>query len=226
MVPVIAVVGKSGSGKTTLLTRLIPELKRRGFRVGAIKHSHHPFELDRRGKDSWRLFQAGAEGVAFTSSSQVAVVREVKAELTLDELIVLYFGDVDLVLVEGYKEAPLPKIEVIRSGEALFSPKGQLLAIVGEGGTPGLDVPRFSPEDVESLADLIVQRFFQQTPPRNQEKTVTLLVNGQFVPLAGFVQEVFRAVVLSVIGTLKRSEIPQRIQILIEEDKGSSPADG
>lgn len=221
MVPVIAVVGKSGSGKTTLLTHLIPELKRRGYRVGAIKHSHHPFEFDRRGKDSWRLFQAGAEGVAFSSSSQVAVLRGVKAELTLDELIALYFGKVDLVLVEGYKEAPLPKIEVVRHREALFSSKEQLLAVVGEGGAPGLDVPRFSAEDVQGLADLVVQRFLQPAPPSHQEKAVTLLVNGRSIPLEGFVKEVFRAVVLSLIGTLKGSEAPERVQILIEEDEGS-----
>jgi len=221
MVPVIAVVGKSGSGKTTLLTRLIQELKQRGFRVGAIKHSHHPFDLDRQGKDSWRLLQAGAEGVAFASSSQVAVLRGVKAELTVDELVALYLGSVDLVLVEGYREAPLPKIEVVRDGGTLFSPKEQLLAIIGEGGAPGLDVPRFSPEDVQGLADFVVERFLQPDPSRAQGKAVTLLVNGRFVSLEGPVREIFRAVILGLIGVLKGSEVPRRVQILIGEDEGS-----
>ncbi len=217
MVPVIAVVGKSGSGKTTLLTRLIPELRQRGFRVGAIKHSHHPFDLDRPGKDSWRLLQAGAEGVAFASSSQVAVLREVKAELTVDELVALYLGSVDLVLVEGYKEAPLPKIEVVRDGGPLFSPREQLLAIIGEGEGPGLDVPRFSPEDVRGLADFVVERFLQPDLPKDQGRAVTLLVNGQSVPLEGPIREIFRAVILSLIGALKRSEVPRRVQILVGE---------
>lgn len=164
MVAVIAIVGQSGSGKTTLLEGLIAELKRRGRRVGVVKHSHHPFDLDRQGKDSWRLFHAGAEVVAFSSPSRMAVVKEVKAEIPLEELLTTYLGDVDLALVEGYRGAPIPKIEVVRAGQEPLCPQEQLLAVVGEG-RPGLQVPCFDPEDIQGLVGFLEVKVLQPASP-------------------------------------------------------------
>jgi molybdopterin-guanine dinucleotide biosynthesis protein B len=153
-VAIVAVVGASGSGKTTVLESLIPELRRRGRRVGAVKHTHHSFDFDPRGKDSWRLFHAGAQVVAFSSTAQLAVMRHLEGEVSLEEIIARYFSDLDLVLVEGYKELPLPKIEVIGSGQELVCSQDQLLAVVSDDRRDLL-VPCFRPGDIAGLATFL-----------------------------------------------------------------------
>jgi molybdopterin-guanine dinucleotide biosynthesis protein MobB len=114
--PVISVVAKSGSGKTTLLVKLIAELKARGYRVGAIKHDAHHFDIDHEGKDSWRLTNAGADTMLITSPAKIALVKKNPAGEAppLEQLLAAYFPDVDLVLAEGFKRYALPKIEVHR----------------------------------------------------------------------------------------------------------------
>jgi molybdopterin-guanine dinucleotide biosynthesis protein B len=116
-VPVIGFAAYSGTGKTTLLTQLIPQLKQQGLRVGLIKHSHHAFEIDRPGKDSYRLREAGAATVMLVSRYRRAVMTEfaVPKEPDLDEqLAELNQSQLDLVLVEGFKQAHFPKIELHR----------------------------------------------------------------------------------------------------------------
>jgi molybdopterin-guanine dinucleotide biosynthesis protein MobB len=156
-VPVVAVVGQSGSGKTTLLERLIPELKRRGWRVGAIKHTHHTFDFDPRGKDSARLFRSGVEVFAFASTSELAVMRQVRDTVALDDLVRTHMTGVDVVLVEGYKELAIPKIEVLGRRTAPSCSVDDLLAVVSEDD---LDIatPRFHPDDAAGLAQLIEAR--------------------------------------------------------------------
>jgi molybdopterin-guanine dinucleotide biosynthesis protein MobB len=153
----VAVVGRSGSGKTTLIEALIPELARRGRRVGAIKHTHHAFDLDPSGKDSWRLFHAGAPVVAFSSTAQLVVMRHLEHEIPLEEVLARHFDDVDLVVVEGYKELPLPKIEVARSGQDLLCSQDQLIAVVTDDGRD-LHLPAFRPGDIGALAAFLETR--------------------------------------------------------------------
>jgi len=117
-VPVILIIGKSGSGKTTFIEKLIPVLEKRGYRIGAIKHTHHQFEIDYPGKDSYRIAQAGAEVVVIASSEKIAVIKKLKEEKSLYEILNWLFSDVDLVLVEGYKNNVMPRIE-ITSGKIL-----------------------------------------------------------------------------------------------------------
>ena len=112
-VPVISVVGKTNVGKTTLLEKLLPELKRRGYRVATIKHDAHRFELDTPGKDTWRHAQAGSDCVVISSAEKLAMIQKVEGELTLDD-IVARLPPVDIVLTEGYKRQDKPKIEVSR----------------------------------------------------------------------------------------------------------------
>ena len=111
---VMSIVGKSGSGKTTLLERLLPELRRRGLRVGVLKHHHHMSSFDTPGKDTYRLAEAGAELVVGASPVQVAVFHRTEGSADLDAVIATHFADVDLVLTEGYKRGAYPKIEVHR----------------------------------------------------------------------------------------------------------------
>jgi molybdopterin-guanine dinucleotide biosynthesis protein B len=159
MPPVVSVVGRSDSGKTTFLEKLIPELKARGVRVAVVKHDRHGFEMDRPGKDTWRLRQAGADAVLISSPTQMALIRSYLTEETpLDEMAALLEGWVDLVLTEGYKSGDKPKIEVSRrvvsEGELLCRPE-ELLAVVADGPRP-VNVPCFDLEDAGPVADLLV----------------------------------------------------------------------
>jgi len=117
--PLIGLCAYSGTGKTTLLTQLIPVLNKRNLRIGVVKHAHHKFDIDRPGKDSYELRQAGAEQVAVASNKRIAWIKEHKtdendAALT-DALSVLDINDLDLVIVEGFKRENFPKIELHRS---------------------------------------------------------------------------------------------------------------
>jgi molybdopterin-guanine dinucleotide biosynthesis protein B len=111
---VLGLVGWSGSGKTTLLTAVLPLLRARGLRVSTIKHAHHAFDMDRPGKDSFRHREAGAREVLVASSARWALLHEIDGpEPALSELLAR-LAPVDLVLVEGFKSHPYPKLEVHR----------------------------------------------------------------------------------------------------------------
>lgn len=162
MVPIISIVGKSNSGKTTLIEKLIPEFKRRGYRVGTIKHHLHEFEVDQPGKDSWRHARAGADAVAIASPSKLAFVAATPVDLSLDELRDRYFQDVDLVIAEGYKGSTHPKVEVYRSGlhdKPLFFQDDHLLATVSD---VALDTgsPCFGLDEILPLVDFLERTLF------------------------------------------------------------------
>jgi len=159
--PILCIVGRSGSGKTTLLEKLIPELKRRGYRVATVQHHVHPgLEIDQPGEDSWRHAQAGSDHVILAASDKIASIRRLDRELTLDEIAATIQG-VDIILAEGYKWEAKTKIEVLRAARSseLVSPPEYLLAVVSDLASPVGDVPRFELDDVSGLADLIESRF-------------------------------------------------------------------
>jgi len=159
-VPVVTIIGRSGSGKTTLIEALILELSLRGYRVAAIKHhSHSGFEVDQPGKDSWRYARAGSVQVIIAAPDKIASYRPLKAELTLAE-IVQEVHEADLILVEGYKQAGYPTLEVLRSaiGLELIAEPEQRFAVTAD--TPlDLGIPCFDPGDISGIADLIEEHF-------------------------------------------------------------------
>ena len=159
MLPVLSIVGKSESGKTTLIEKLIPELKRRGYRIGIVKHAHHGFDMDRKGKDSYRHRQAGADTVMVASPGQIAMVKSVPGE-GLDTLTP-FFEDMDLLITEGFKRDRAPKIEVFRPErhrQPACLEDDTLAAVVAD--TPlGVTVPQFSPNDIQAIANFIESRF-------------------------------------------------------------------
>ena len=159
MIPVISIVGKSDVGKTTLLEKLIGELKRRGYRVATVKHDAHSFDIDHPGKDTWRHAQAGSDHVVIASPSRIAHIQRTERELTLPE-IVATIGDADIVLTEGYKRGPAPKIEVSRAdkGRDLLCTREELVAIASDQHID-LDVPQFGLDDAAGLVDLIERTF-------------------------------------------------------------------
>ena len=159
-IPIISVVGRSDSGKTTLLEKLIPELKRRGYRVATVKHHAHPgFEIDQPGKDTWRHAQAGSDHVVIAAPDKVASIRLMNHEPTLDE-IAAGITDVDIILTEGYKRAGKPKIEVIRFARSLepICHSDELIALATDVWLD-LDVPQFDLDDAAGLVDLIEASF-------------------------------------------------------------------
>ena len=159
MPPIICIAGRSQTGKTTLIEKLIPVLKKRGYRIGTIKHSHHIFEMDKTGKDSWRHKDAGAETVIIASPGKIAMVKN-DHEGSLDSLV-NYFDDMDLVITEGYKSEKKPKIEVVRAArhqEALLADDANLIAVVTDVNL-SVDVPVFGMEDIEQLADFVEKNY-------------------------------------------------------------------
>ena len=163
MIPILSVVGRSNAGKTTLIAKMIAELVRRGYRVATIKHNRHGFEIDHEGKDSWRHKQAGARITVIASPHQVAVVEDIEKDYDISELVDRYLRNVDIVLSEGFKENPHPKIEVNRSEmkqDILSTKEDNLLAIASdrllEAGVPSFDI-----NDTVGLVDLIEGRFLR-----------------------------------------------------------------
>jgi molybdopterin-guanine dinucleotide biosynthesis protein B len=156
---IIGLAGWSGSGKTTLLIRVIPRLVARGLKVSTLKHAHHAFDIDQPGKDSHSHRMAGATEVLVGSANRWALVHELRGdpEPTLAALL-RKLGTADLVLVEGYKREPHPKLEVFRAavGKPLLHPDDPaIVAIASDVPLPSAGIPVVDLDDVERVADLL-----------------------------------------------------------------------
>lgn len=155
----LGIGGWSGSGKTTLIEHLIPVLVARGLRVSTIKHAHHEVDLDTPGKDSWRHRQAGAAEVLVATGRRWALLHELRgaAEPTLSELV-QHLGPCDLVLVEGFKREPIPRIEVWRAEAGkppLYVDDPGILAVCTDTPRAGMPVT-FGLADYNGLAGFIM----------------------------------------------------------------------
>ena len=161
--PIISIVGKSNSGKTTLIENLIPELTKRGYRVATIKHNVHGFNIDHEGKDSWRHKKAGACATVIACPTRVALIEDIESDYSLDEIRDKYIKRADIILAEGYKGNPFPKIEVFRSElkrELLCGKEDNLLAVAADVKLD-VGVPCFDINDVKGIADLIENKFLK-----------------------------------------------------------------
>ena len=163
-IPIVSIVGYSGSGKTTLVEKLIPELRKRGLRVATIKHNRHGFEVDREGKDSWRHRRAGAALTVLASPGKVAVMADTEGDPGLGELGERFVRDVDVILAEGFKKNPYPKIEVWRKAQGKeFLSRGDRALVAVAGDDPGgLDAPRFDLDDIAGIVDLIEKKVIRR----------------------------------------------------------------
>lgn len=157
------IAGRSGTGKTTLIEALVTGLKRYGYRVGTVKHSGHEAAMDREGSDSWRFTKAGADIAVLAARRQLAVLRNMD-QPSLDDALLEVSSGTDIVLVEGFKEMDVPKIEVYRSGysDGLYSRQDQkpdpyLIAVASD--TPlDVDVPLLDLNDPDSVCEFIIER--------------------------------------------------------------------
>jgi molybdopterin-guanine dinucleotide biosynthesis adapter protein len=162
MIPIVLIVGKSDAGKTTLLEKVVKELTSRGYRIATIKHDAHSFEIDHKGKDSWRHKQSGAVITVISSPAKLAVVADTDHDHTLSEIRELYVRGVDLIVTEGYKRETHPKIEVFRQEmhrELLCTDDENLIAIAGAPSNPPRNVPLFDLDNVKPLCNFIEQMF-------------------------------------------------------------------
>src|SRR5438093_13465535 len=158
---IIGLAGWSGSGKTTLLAKVIPRIVARGLKVSTLKHAHHGFDVDQPGKDSPTHRMAGASEVLVSSAMRWALVHEWRgqAELVLGALLTK-LRPVDLVVVEGYKAEPHPKLEVYRAavGKPLLHPNDPaIVAIASDELLPAARIPVVDLDDVERIADILIR---------------------------------------------------------------------
>ena len=165
---VVGFAGFSGSGKTTLVEQLIPALKKRGLRVSVVKHAHHQFDIDHPGKDTHRHRVAGAFEVVVASSNRLALMREFEkpSDLTVHHLIAELYGGVDWVLVEGFKNSDLLKIEIWRAPSADYAGKparymdDDFIVAIATNAPDQLPEPTLRPvldlDDAEAVADYLV----------------------------------------------------------------------
>lgn len=166
--PVLAFVAFSGTGKTTLIEQLIPILRDKGLHVGLIKHSHHRFDIDHPGKDSYRFRHAGAEQVMVASNKRWALMTEHpddRAEPRLPELLThLDHEHLDLVLVEGFKHEAITKIELHRPslGKPLLFPDDPSIIAIASDAPIGQHshLPLLDINDPQAIADYVIQQFF------------------------------------------------------------------
>jgi len=158
---IIGLAGWSGSGKTTLVTKAIPRIVARGLKVSTLKHAHHDFDIDKPGKDSHAHRIAGATEVLIGSARRWALMHELRteAEPALATLL-RRLSPVDLVIVEGYKSAPHPKLEVHRAsvGKPLLAPGDPaIVAIASDTPLPAATVPVVDIDDIERIVDILIR---------------------------------------------------------------------
>ncbi|QWV98591.1 molybdopterin-guanine dinucleotide biosynthesis protein B [Geomonas nitrogeniifigens] len=165
-VKAVSFVAKSGTGKTTLLEKVIIHLKERGYKVGVIKHDAHRFDIDHPGKDSYRLTAAGADTMLISSPEKLAIIKKHTQSPPIEELIETYFGDMDIVVTEGFKKSGMPKIEVNRQERSTsLLCRGEnydatLIAVASDAELE-LDVPVLDLNDPCAVTDFIEETFLQ-----------------------------------------------------------------
>jgi molybdopterin-guanine dinucleotide biosynthesis protein B len=209
-VPIISIVGNSESGKTTLIEKLIPALKKRGYRVCSIKHARE-INMEKE-KDSQRHLKAGSDVTLLAASGQIILFKPTQ-EPNIDEIRRLFDSDYDLIICEGFKHSDLPKIEVYRKGNGtLIEGLAGVFAIVSD---ENLDIKtkRLNTDDIKSIADLLEQMFI--LPQRNW---FDLYVNGKPVPLTLFPRQIMRDTIMAMVLSLKGIEPVNTIEIRIKKE--------
>lgn len=161
MAKVFGVTGFKNSGKTTMVERLVAEFTARGLAVSTVKHAHHTFDIDHKGRDSWRHRHAGAREVAVVSRNQQAFIRDTRGgeEPALEDILAR-FSPCDLIIVEGYKRDSHPKIEMINVAldhERLVDDDATIIAIAANGPVADAPAPVFDRDDIGAIADFVAR---------------------------------------------------------------------
>jgi molybdopterin-guanine dinucleotide biosynthesis protein MobB len=165
-IPLLGFAASSGTGKTTLLTQLIPLLKAKNLQIAVIKHSHHNFEIDHEGKDSFRLRQAGATPMVLVSKHRRVIIEEFENQIepTLENQIALFNPtEIDLILVEGFRNAPFPKIELHRTelNKPLLHLNDSYIIAIASNTKLDTNLPQLNLNEPAEIADFILHTFLK-----------------------------------------------------------------
>ncbi|QIR97762.1 bifunctional molybdopterin-guanine dinucleotide biosynthesis adaptor protein MobB/molybdopterin molybdotransferase MoeA [Vibrio diabolicus] len=174
-IPILGFAAYSGTGKTTLLEALLPKLTEAGLRIGMLKHAHHNFDVDKPGKDSYRLRKAGASQMLIASRNRFALMTETpEAEAEFEYLLTRFDEDkLDVVLVEGCKNIAFPKIELHREevGKPWLYPHDEnIIAIASDSAELDSELPQMNINDLEAIAQFVIQYVQEAKAPKNKEK--------------------------------------------------------
>lgn len=161
------VASKSNTGKTTLIEGVIRILKQKNYSVGVLKHDAHKFDIDKKGKDSYRFTQAGADNVIISSSEKLAMVQIINKELEINDIL-KYFNNLDIILIEGYKNNNYPKIEVHRKSidnkllcqDSNFN-SSSFIAVASDEEL-NIHIPLLDLDDINSIANFIEERYIKR----------------------------------------------------------------
>ena len=212
MAPIVSVIGNSESGKTTLITKLVQELKSRGYRVATIKHIPQGIDFDEPGKDSWRHIQAGSEATAVSSPNKIVLIKPVAQDATLDETAHLLGEDYDIILTEGFKHGDAPKIEAHRKDAGpLLKDIKKLIGIVTDEPLE-TKARQFSFDDINGLVDLLEKGFIKP-----QAERISLYVNNTPITLTAFPKQIITSVLLAMASCLKGVREIRNIQIFLRK---------
>ncbi|HCE2692492.1 bifunctional molybdopterin-guanine dinucleotide biosynthesis adaptor protein MobB/molybdopterin molybdotransferase MoeA [Vibrio parahaemolyticus] len=174
-IPILGFVAYSGTGKTTLLEALLPKLTEAGLRIGMLKHAHHNFDVDKPGKDSYRLRKAGASQMLIASRNRFALMTETpEAEAEFEYLLTRFDEDkLDVVLVEGCKNIAFPKIELHREevGKPWLYPHDEnIIAIASDSAELDSELPQMNINDLDAIAQFVLQYVQDAKAPKSKEK--------------------------------------------------------
>ncbi|HCH0959272.1 TPA: bifunctional molybdopterin-guanine dinucleotide biosynthesis adaptor protein MobB/molybdopterin molybdotransferase MoeA [Vibrio parahaemolyticus] len=174
-IPILGFAAYSGTGKTTLLEALLPKLTEAGLRIGMLKHAHHNFDVDKPGKDSYRLRKAGASQMLIASRNRFALMTETpEAEAEFEYLLTRFDEDkLDVVLVEGCKNIAFPKIELHREevGKPWLYPHDEnIIAIASDSAELNSELPQMNINDLDAIAQFVLQYVQDAKAPKSKEK--------------------------------------------------------
>ncbi|OOQ70974.1 bifunctional molybdopterin-guanine dinucleotide biosynthesis adaptor protein MobB/molybdopterin molybdotransferase MoeA [Vibrio parahaemolyticus] len=174
-IPILGFAAYSGTGKTTLLEALLPKLTEAGLRIGMLKHAHHNFDVDKPGKDSYRLRKAGASQMLIASRNRFALMTETpEAEAEFEYLLTRFDEDkIDVVLVEGCKNIAFPKIELHREevGKPWLYPHDEnIIAIASDSAELDSELPQMNINDLDAIAQFVLQYVQDAKAPKSKEK--------------------------------------------------------
>lgn len=215
MVPIVSFIGWQNSGKTTIARKVIAGLQAKGFRVAAIKSTHHPdIIVDRPDSDTSAYREAGAQMIALLAPDQLVITLD-NPQIKLADLAHRFFTDCDIVIGEGFKdEHHIAKIEVAPNAENLLRDKvGGVIAVVTNQQISGENI--FRSDQIDDITDFIVAGFLSAP----QETKTVLYVNKIKVPLKGFVQDALAGTVCGFLQSLKKTDAMQDIELSIRLKK-------
>ena len=211
MPPVILFIGKAKSGKTTLLEKVIAELTDRGYNSATIKHTFHNIEPDIHGKDTWRHIDAGCKMTTLVANNNIILIKPIKEQANVDDVIKLYGEDNDIIFIEGFKHSDFPKIEVHRKaiGPILINIKN----IVAYASDEVIDTPlqQFNINDSKGIADFIEKSYLQSSSVHS-----SVYINDKLVS-EGISDSVCNRILSLLTENLKHYTVIKKLSLFIKK---------